>query len=408
MGNIYRNKINIKQTGKETSLHYILPARQFHSALNATNEGHPCITSAQMQSHSLFAVWRSIADNKDTPKPAINAKEPPTRPCETFHRDVTSAATTNTGCQTVIPPQTIAEPTLPAYLFAPFPPEKSTDRDGLDTTPPDIQANSWALPQNRHMSAGQFDANWQYQRPCAVDNHPFSTAISPGLLPHPSDRRYKSGSKPSIPATPDTPTRLLAGPEASKSAEHADAQPDHAPQNYAATMAPNFWPLWIAQRDNLLRQCLKLMSGNMDDAQDALSEAMIKASVKFEDSMDEIRNHRAWLSRIVHNACIDLHRQNRRKAEYHEDAHNSEDDSLPSISRRDVATPEQNALTGEMFDNLERALSDLPEKLRRPLLMRCVQDQTYDEIAENLGLTNCAVRKRVQLARDHLKGCDIR
>ncbi|WP_073956579.1 RNA polymerase sigma factor [Thalassospira sp. TSL5-1] len=173
-------------------------------------------------------------------------------------------------------------------------------------------------------------------------------------------------------------------------------------------MAPNFWPLWIAQRDILLRQCLRLMSGNMDDAQDALSEAMIKASVKFEDSMDEIRNHRAWLSRIVHNACIDLHRQNRRKADYNEETHSKEDNVLPGISRQEEATPEQNALTGETFSNLERALTDLPEKLRRPLLMRCVQDQSYDEIAENLGLSNCAVRKRVQLARDHLKGFDIR
>ena len=173
-------------------------------------------------------------------------------------------------------------------------------------------------------------------------------------------------------------------------------------------MAPNFWPLWIAQRDSLLRQCLKLMSGNMDDAQDALSEAMIKASVKFEDSMDEIRNHRAWLSRIAHNACIDLHRQNRRKADYHEETHSKEDNVLPGISRLEETSPEQHALTGETYTHLERALNDLPEKLRRPLLMRCVQDQTYDEIAKSLGLSNCAVRKRVQLARDHLKGFDIR
>lgn len=178
--------------------------------------------------------------------------------------------------------------------------------------------------------------------------------------------------------------------------------------NHQSPMAPNFWPLWIDQQDGLLRQCLKLMSGNMDDAQDALSEAMVKASVKFEDSMDQIRNPRAWLSRIVHNACIDLHRQNKRKAEYNEDAHSTADEAMPEITRRDSTTPEQNALTGEMFANLDKALADLPEKLRRPLLMRCVQDQSYDEIAENLGLSNCAVRKRVQLARDQLRGCEIR
>ncbi|MFH1804837.1 MAG: RNA polymerase sigma factor [Pseudomonadota bacterium] len=176
----------------------------------------------------------------------------------------------------------------------------------------------------------------------------------------------------------------------------------------ADSAAPNFWPLWIEQQDKLLKQCLKLMSGNVDDAQDALSEAMVKASVKFEDSMDDIRNHRAWLSRIVHNACIDLHRQNRRKAEYNEETHGHSDDALPPISGHNEPSPEENCLTSEMYEQLERALASLPEKLRRPLLMRCVQDRSYEDIALDLGLSNCAVRKRVQLARDQLRDAGIR
>ncbi|PKR56901.1 RNA polymerase sigma factor [Thalassospira lohafexi] len=171
--------------------------------------------------------------------------------------------------------------------------------------------------------------------------------------------------------------------------------------------APNFWPLWIDQQDVLLKQCLKLMSGNMDDAQDALSEAMVKASTKFEASMDEIRNHRAWLSRIVHNACIDLHRQNRRKAEYKEETHGGADVPVSPISPPVIPSPEESFLTNEKLDQLETVLCALPEKLRKPLLMRCVQDRSYDDIAVALGLSNCAVRKRVQLARDHLKDAGI-
>jgi RNA polymerase sigma-70 factor (ECF subfamily) len=149
------------------------------------------------------------------------------------------------------------------------------------------------------------------------------------------------------------------------------------------------------------------MSGNMDDAQDALSEAMVKASTKFEDSMDEIRNHRAWLSRIVHNACIDLHRQNRRKAEYREETHGSADIPASPITAPTIPSPEESFLAGEQLDQLETALLAMQEKLRKPLLMRCVQDRSYDEIAEALGLSNCAVRKRVQLAREHLRGAGI-
>ncbi|WP_297022946.1 sigma-70 family RNA polymerase sigma factor [Thalassospira sp.] len=209
---------------------------------------------------------------------------------------------------------------------------------------------------------------------------------------------------PQAPVTPQTPSTPV-----DSHAPSAQTTPQSQPQENAdlGPAAPNFWPLWIDQQDTLLKQCLKLMSGNMDDAQDALSEAMVKASTKFEDSMDEIRNHRAWLSRIVHNACIDLHRQNRRKAEYREETHGAADTPASPITAPVTPSPEESYLAGEKLDQLETALLAMQEKLRKPLLMRCVQDRTYDEIASALGLSNCAVRKRVQLAREHLRASGI-
>ncbi|BDW95465.1 hypothetical protein MACH10_11500 [Thalassospira tepidiphila] len=206
---------------------------------------------------------------------------------------------------------------------------------------------------------------------------------------------------PTAPGTPNTPDDGQYSPSHSTPQTHPQMDADLGPA------APNFWPLWIDQQDTLLKQCLKLMSGNMDDAQDALSEAMVKASTKFEESMDEIRNHRAWLSRIVHNACIDLHRQNRRKAEYREETHGAADTPASPMTAPITPSPEESYLAGEKLDQLEAALLEMQEKLRKPLLMRCVQDRTYDEIAAALGLSNCAVRKRVQLAREHLRASGI-
>ncbi|MEQ9347406.1 MAG: RNA polymerase sigma factor [Thalassospira sp.] len=243
-----------------------------------------------------------------------------------------------------------------------------------------------------------------------------------GILPNGLERTNLRQPTPGAPETPaptpaPTPAQTPAFPEApgwptpsshpDQHDQHTDAQVPSDLHPQAGPAAPNFWPLWIDQQDTLLKQCLKLMSGNMDDAQDALSEAMVKASVKFEDSMDEIRNHRAWLSRIVHNACIDLHRQNRRKAEYHEETHGSGETPASPMTAPTIPSPEESYLTGERMDQLETVLLAMQEKLRKPLLMRCVQDRSYDEIAKALGLSNCAVRKRVQLAREHLKGSGI-
>jgi RNA polymerase sigma-70 factor (ECF subfamily) len=212
---------------------------------------------------------------------------------------------------------------------------------------------------------------------------------------------------PQAPVTPTAPTTPNVPDDGQYSAPQSRPEPHPQPDADLGPAAPNFWPLWIDQQDVLLKQCLKLMSGNMDDAQDALSEAMVKASTKFEESMDEIRNHRAWLSRIVHNACIDLHRQNRRKAEYREETHGAADTPASPMTAPITPSPEESYLAGEKLDQLEAALLEMQEKLRKPLLMRCVQDRTYDEIAAALGLSNCAVRKRVQLAREHLRASGI-
>ncbi|WP_143589747.1 RNA polymerase sigma factor [Thalassospira mesophila] len=280
---------------------------------------------------------------------------------------------------------------------------------------PDSPTDTFAPP--RDIASTPAQDGTRYTGKTGKPNNVTEATGDRSSAPRHSHSAYSARQQPAHPAS--LPSHRAPAPEVGFGPNAAKAQsanaaftaspdPDYAPFDARNTLAPNFWPLWIDQQDCLMRQCLKLMSGNMDDAQDALSEAMVKASVKFEESMHDIRNHRAWLSRIVHNACIDLHRQNRRKAEYHEEAHSTADDAMPAITYRDVATPEQNALTGEMFAKLDTALANLPEKLRRPLLMRCVYDQSYDEIAKHLGLSNCAVRKRVQLARDQLRGCEIR
>ncbi|MEQ9564429.1 MAG: sigma factor-like helix-turn-helix DNA-binding protein, partial [Pseudomonadales bacterium] len=93
--------------------------------------------------------------------------------------------------------------------------------------------------------------------------------------------------------------------------------------------------------------------------------------------------------------------------EYHEETHGSADTPASPMTAPTIPSPEESYLTGERMDQLETVLLAMQEKLRKPLLMRCVQDRSYDEIAQALGLSNCAVRKRVQLAREHLKGSVI-
>ena len=52
------------------------------------------------------------------------------------------------------------------------------------------------------------------------------------------------------------------------------------------------------------------MGGNRFQAQDALSEIMLKAWEKLPKFSAKITNLKGWLTKFAHNFCIDRHREN--------------------------------------------------------------------------------------------------
>jgi|GEM_PF-1039375 len=169
----------------------------------------------------------------------------------------------------------------------------------------------------------------------------------------------------------------------------------------------DFWQLWLQHQDQLRKQCLHMMSGNMADAEDALSSAMLRASQKFQRYSDSIMNEKAWLSKLVHNVCIDQFRQ--RKRTYYQvfegDASEQVEDAMFTGPQ---PSPEEAALSKEQIASLEVCLGQLSNNLRVPLMLRCVEGWSYPDIAEELDLRADTVRKRVQLARDFLRQRGIR
>ena len=165
-----------------------------------------------------------------------------------------------------------------------------------------------------------------------------------------------------------------------------------------------FWRLWSKHQNQLLRQCMRMMSGNMADAEDALGNAMVRASSHFaEGGGDAIANQRAWLSRLVHNACIDFYRARSRQKRWTDEVMAMADGGvMPSVPSPEP-TPEEVAETGESLRSLQHGLDALPELLRVPLMLRFFEGLSYAEIAERLSIQNCTVRKRVQLARERLR-----
>ena len=131
---------------------------------------------------------------------------------------------------------------------------------------------------------------------------------------------------------------------------------------------------------------------------------MLKASQKFADYAETIVNERAWLTRLLHNACMDVYRGHKRQARW-TPVTGGEDggEPLPVVAAEPERSPEEIAVGRERLMHVQQQVRELPPNLRLPFLLRFVHNQSYAEIATRLELTNCAVRKRIQLARQRLR-----
>lgn len=137
----------------------------------------------------------------------------------------------------------------------------------------------------------------------------------------------------------------------------------------------------------------------MADAEDAVNTAMLRAFQRYPSPQGEILNEKAWLSRILHNICMDLHRERQRRGSSEEPVESTE---LLEASSQE-AQPDEVMLEEERDEKIRKCIEALPPNQREAVKMRFLQDMSYADIALELRLTNCNVRKRIQLAYGELR-----
>jgi RNA polymerase sigma-70 factor (ECF subfamily) len=147
------------------------------------------------------------------------------------------------------------------------------------------------------------------------------------------------------------------------------------------------------------RRLAYLVARDHAAADDAVSESFCQAFThlhQFESS----GRFSSWLNRIIINECREKARSDRRASsvEFEERVHTPE--STPEAWH--TLTPEQQAGHTELRAVLSREIHRIPAHLREPFLMR-VEDTPVHEIAARLGLTEGAVKARVNRARCHLR-----
>ncbi|MDY7006936.1 MAG: sigma-70 family RNA polymerase sigma factor [Cyanobacteriota bacterium] len=122
-----------------------------------------------------------------------------------------------------------------------------------------------------------------------------------------------------------------------------------------------FWQVWCEHRDRLYRCCLRLMNSNHSDAEDALSDAMLKALNMVRKFAGKIANLPAWLMTLTRNLCLDIIRKRSRGAVDVDDIEWVGDRGEMGVASG-VELPEQVLEKDERSVVIRRAIASLPER----------------------------------------------
>ncbi len=146
--------------------------------------------------------------------------------------------------------------------------------------------------------------------------------------------------------------------------------------------------------------CLRKL-GDEADAEDALASISVTVFEKLPGTYDRILNLRAWLVQVAINHCVDVQRRRRRYSRLflEEQACDEEVNSLSS----DTLTPEEQLLEHELWQVARMLIKSLPPLLQEAADQHILKHLPYPQVADNLGVSQANVRKRIQKARDLLR-----
>lgn len=142
--------------------------------------------------------------------------------------------------------------------------------------------------------------------------------------------------------------------------------------------------------------CRRLLSST-ELAEDATQETFIRAYKRF-GKFDTQQSFWHWIAAIANNHCIDLLRKRSRSERLFGD----EDAEMAQATAPD-APALSNLIANQDMESLNRAIAELPDKYRVPLVLAYFHEDSYDAIAEQLEVTRNHVGVLLLRAKQRLR-----
>jgi RNA polymerase sigma-70 factor (ECF subfamily) len=132
---------------------------------------------------------------------------------------------------------------------------------------------------------------------------------------------------------------------------------------------------------------------NPTDAEDAVQETFLRV-LRHRDGLDEVRDHRVWLIRIVWNIVLDRKRRAKTRPE------TDDVEELARVLPANGLSAEERAAAAQHHAQVLSCVERLPAKEREVLMLSAFEELSSVEIASVLGITESSVRSRLFRARN--------
>ena len=157
------------------------------------------------------------------------------------------------------------------------------------------------------------------------------------------------------------------------------------------------WDLIVRQYWRKVFNVAYKFVGKHDEAEDLTQDIFLKIFRSL-DSFDRRANFQTWLISVSRNLCIDHYRSVRKERQTIDRGVDAADLSPQSTDAGPIAALEQR----DRVVLLRQALAALPETLRTAVLLRDIQELSYQEIADKLHLPEGTVKSRINRGRTEL------
>ncbi len=157
------------------------------------------------------------------------------------------------------------------------------------------------------------------------------------------------------------------------------------------------WEIVVRQNWRKVFNVAYKFVGRHEEAEDLTQDIFLKIFRSL-NTFDRRANFQTWLISVSRNLCIDYYRSVRKERETIDRQVTAEDVAPVSLDAGPLAALEQR----DLAQLLRRALETLPASLRTAVMMRDIQELSYQEIAERLSLPEGTVKSRINRGRKEL------